>query len=173
MPGARGGFRRGGRTVDYKAWLGLPGVITSFSTAGTGLGSGTLNFTSPGTILRCHTPDLLALMDSSKQVGDVIRLTLGLGIFSTDAAAATAFPDPADEPEYPWLMWDDISLRSEATSAGGYAIGSTVVRRRYDVKAMRRFKPGQTLAWVLQRGNVSGAPTTHFLMAQTRVLIGT
>ena len=166
--------RRGGKTVDYKAWIGHTGAEASFSTDAVFAASGSLSFTGLGTILRAHYPDLLVHLDSTKQVGDNIVITLGLGIISTDAAAqgANSFPDPVGSVDYPWLMWDQFSLDSEV-AAGEEAIGASVVRRSYDVKAMRRVKPGETLIWVGQRSGASGAPVTLFKMSLGRVLIGT
>ena len=45
--------RGGGRTVDYKAWLGIAAVDRVISTGTTNTG-GSIDFVSPGTILRAR-----------------------------------------------------------------------------------------------------------------------
>ena len=166
--------RRRGRTVDYKAWLEHTGLGTEFASATTQIGLGGLSFTAPGTILRCHYSDLLVMFDATQQVDDSMTITMGLGIVSTDAFTVgdSAMPDPVGDIGYPWLMWDTFALESQL-AAGQQAIGATVVRRSYDVKSMRRVKPDQTLVWVIQSGDATGAPVTIYNMRPGRVLIGT
>jgi len=163
---------RRGKTIDYKAWRGLPGLDTTFSANAVIAGSGQLAFTAPATILRVRTPDILVQFDETQQVDDEIHLTWGLGVFATDVFAAGSFPDPADEPEYPWLWWGVKRLHSTATGALDQ-IGSSVVRFSADTKAMRRVHPSQSLAWVLQIGGAIGAPVTIYHLSQSRVLVGT
>ena len=114
------------------------------------------------------------MMDQSKQVGDRIRLTFGLGIVSTDAATlgSTAVPDPGGEPDYPWLWWGTMDLLSYL-AVGNESWGTSRQIVDVDTKAMRRFKPGQSLIWIVEAASVSGAPVTDVIFHQTRVLIGT
>jgi len=167
--------RRGnsGRVIDFKAWLGMAATDISVGSAQTNLGS-SLAFTAPGTILRCRGY-VQAAMDATKQVDDTIGLAFGLCIASTEAVAAGAasVPDPFDEVEYPWLWWGSMFLRSSTTTTEGNAWGTTAQRLEVDTKAMRRFKPEQSLVWVVQSATVSGAPATDVTMGFTRVLIGT
>ncbi len=165
---------RRGRVIDLKQWSSMTGASQSISSAGTRLASGVLAFLEPGTILRCRTPDILMMFDATQQIGDTINLTFGLALVSADAAAAgaTSMPDPGSEPEFPWLWWGDFFLRSEL-AAGEQDLGSAVVRRSADTKAMRRFKPGQALVWVVEATAVAGAPVTLIDVCRTRVLIGT
>jgi len=165
---------RRGKTIDFKQWQALPGLVTTVAAAQTFLGSGALNFLQPGTILRVHCPNLLVMFDATKQVGDEISVSMGLGVFATDAVAAGAasMPDPANEPEFPWMMWDQFALKAEL-AAGEEALGSSVIRRSYDIKSMRKIRPGQTLTWVVQTGTVTGAPQTLYHMNTNRVLFGT
>ncbi len=140
---------RRGRTIDYKEWREVPSATQDISADGT-FGNGILNFTAPGTILRCRA-FVQAHFDSTVQTGDQIKLTFGLGIVSADAAALgpTAMPDPLGDIEYPWLWWGAMFLASEqaAPSNGGW--GPQAQRIEVDTKAMRRFKPEEALTWVI------------------------
>ncbi len=127
----------------------------------------------PATILRCRGY-VQAYLDATRQVGDIMVVTAALGIVSTDAfnLGATAFPDPADEPAYPWLWWGQMTLES-TLAAGDDAWGLSAQRLEVDTKAMRRWKPDETLTWVFQTTQVAGAPVTIIVNSDTRVLIGT
>jgi len=163
---------RRGKTIDYKEWRSITGLSGAISTDTT-TGGGALGFTAPGTILRARGR-VMAFFDESQQVGDIITLTWGLGIVSTDAVAAGAasMPDPADEPEYPWLWWGDMDLASNL-AAGVNAWGISAQQLEVDTKAMRRIKPGQSLVWIVQSTGAAGTPVTQLEIGQTRVLIGT
>ncbi len=167
---ARG--RNTGRVLDMKEWDAIPLVQTQLSSAGTFLG-GSLAFGVPATILRSRGY-LQASMDATKQVGDSIDLAFGLGIISTDAFAAGggSVPDPGDEAEYPWIWWGQMHLEAFATG-GTEPWGSSSQYIEVDTKAMRKMKPGQSLAWIVQVQGASGAPVTEITLGQTRVLIGT
>ena len=161
-----------GRTIDYKVWLAIPSSNATVST-NTTTGGGSLAFSGPGTILRCRG-FVQAHFDATVQVGDILGLTFALGIVSTDAATvgATVLPDPTADADYPWLWWGDMILRSEL-AAGPGAWGISAQRLEVDTKAMRRFKPNESLIWVMQSSIASGAPATEVSFGQTRVLIGT
>jgi len=166
--------RRGsGKTIDYKEWTGMNFSDQTAAADGTLIGAGLISFAVPATILRARG-FVQASFDATQQVGDRMRVTWGLGIVSTDAATlgATAVPDPAGEPEYPWLWWGSMLLRSEL-AAGVNAWGLSAQRLEVDTKAMRRVKPGQSLVWVMEAASTAGAPATLFEFGQTRVLIGT
>jgi len=165
--------RRPGRKIDFKQWSNAPGLIQQIAATGTFL-SGSLSFLAPGTILRVRGY-VAAFFDATMQVDDRMVLTFGLGIFSTDAVAlgATAVPDPADEPQYPWLWWKEFRLDSKTTTGltGGWGIAAQ--RYEVDTKAMRKVKPGESLVMVFQSTNLAGAPATDIDVGQLRVLIGT
>ena len=165
---------RRGKTIDFKTWFGMPSLRQSFSTDGTRLASGSLAFSSTSTILRVRTPEIMAFLDNTQQAGDIIDLTFGLGIFSTDAvtAGAGSMPDPQVEADYPWLWWGSIHLEGDA-AASFQGLGTSVVWIHPDTKAMRRVRAGQSLTWVVEAGQASGAPTTILFVGQSRVLIGT
>ncbi len=168
---ARG--RRPGRVIDFKQWTAAPGLISTISTATT-FSSGALSFTSPATILRVRGY-VQAMFDATKAAGDRLILTWGLGIVSTDAftAGAGSLPDPASEPEYPWMWWGEMRLESQLAGPDGDAWGTANQRLEVDTKGMRRVKPGQTMVMVGQSTNVAGAPATLIDVGQMRTLIGT
>ena len=140
--------------------------------SGTSIG-GILTFAEPATILRCRG-FCQASFDATMQVGDSIDVTWGLGIVSADAAAvgASAVPDPETDPEYPWLWWDSMQLRSNL-AAGVNAWGLSAQRIDIDTKAMRWVKPQQALLLVAQIGTIAGAPVTDLEFGNIRVLVGT
>ena len=100
--------RHSGRIIDYKAWDAIPSLATDVSTDTT-IQGGAIAFTQSATILRCRG-FVQASFDETAQVGDLLVLIWGLGIISKDAFAAAATPDPASDPEYPWLWWGSMEL---------------------------------------------------------------
>ncbi len=163
---------RPGKTLDMKQWDFLPSVnqVTAIATVISGSG---LAFAIPATILRVRGY-VTAAFDETKQVGDTMRIIFGLGIVSSDAftLGATALPNPGGQAEYPWLWWGGGNLEA-FVAAGEEAFGTTAFRLEVDSKAMRKVKPGQTLAWIVETAGVAGAPVTSINFGQTRVLFGT
>ncbi len=165
--------RSTGKTIDFKSWSAIPGIVIDPIGADTTSIGGALSFSGPATILRCRG-SVKAMFDETKQVGDNASFTFGLGIVSTDAfnAGAGSVPDPEAEPEYPWLWWGHLDLQS-FVAAGEEAWGTTNQQLEVDTKAMRRMKPGESLIWVVETTSFSGAPVSIVEIGITRVLIGT
>ncbi len=173
-------FRRGtlrpARKIDYKQWTFMPAAATSVTADSTFLDAGFVSFLAPATILRCRG-SIQVNFDQTVQAGDEMGLTFGLGIFSTDAInlGSTAMPDPGGEPDFPWLWWYDLWLHTDI--AGGTALGNAwgqaVQRVNIDTKAMRKVKPGQGLALVVQATGSVGAPVVDVDFQRVRVLLGT
>ncbi len=165
--------RRVGRKIDFKQWESIPRVLNE-SASDTIVSGGSIGFLIPATILRCRGR-VWAQFDATMQVGDRMDLTFALGIISTDAftLGATAFPDPAGEPEYPWLWWDQITLNSELTAGHTGGFGPEAQMLEIDTKAMRKVKPGESLFFCWQQSGASGAPVTIVNQSLIRVLIGT
>ena len=163
-----------GRKIDFKQWIAAPGLLETLTTAVTRV-SGSLAFLEPGTILRWRGYFSAFMDESGATAGDRMVITVGIGIFSTDAVTVgeNAMPDPADEPEYPWVWWKEFSLHTEV--AAGPSGGWGIQAQRYDIdsKAMRRIKPGESLVLVFQTTNLVGAPTVNIDVGQLRVLVGT
>ncbi len=164
--------RGGGRVIDFKSWTSILTDVSTVTASGTTAGAG-FSVGSTSTILRIRGY-VQAMFDSTVQVGDLILLTFGLGVVSADAfaAGAASLPDPSGDPDYPWLWWGQMELRSEV-AAGPTSWGPSAQRLEVDSKAMRRLQQAQTLAWVIQATEAAGAPTTLIRIGQTRVLVGT
>ncbi len=163
---------RRGRTIDFKQWASIPALGTAITGDGTFQG-GSVAFAVPATILRCRG-FVQAAFASGVQVGDDMNINFGLGIVSTDAFAAGAgsMPDPAGEPEYPWLWWQEVFLNSEQVEEP-VSWGPGALRLDVDTKAMRKVKPGESLVWVGEATQSLGAPEVNVDFGRTRVLIGT
>ncbi len=163
--------RSRGRRTDY-TWTQIPSLRTSFSAVGTTAISGSLSTSLSATIMRCRSLGFLCMFDATQQVGDEAFITVGLGIVPTDAVGSATLPDPDAEPGYPWLWWGAFGLRSEL-AVGINNLGCSVYRSgAIDSKAMRRWKPNQSLVWVAEITSVAGAPVMLFDMPGTRILVG-
>ena len=166
---------RPGKTIDYKQWTSVPGLIDSQSADTTFIGGG-LSFAVPATILRVRGY-VAAMFDETRQINDQMVVNFALGLVSTDAfvVGATAVPDPVAEPEYPWLWWMEMRLDAFVVAANQASTPWGPAGQRYEVdtKAMRRVKPGETLVMVGSLSNATGAPATLLDIGQQRVLIGT
>ena len=162
------------RTIDFKAWLAIPAFNDSLTGDNTFV-TAALSFVGPGTILRTRGRILLAMNPSGKAADDSVKITFGLGLVSTDAftLGATAMPDPAGEPEYPWLWWDEVNLRSMIATTNESGFGPENRELIVDTKAMRKVKPGQSLTLVIQYANITGTPIVNSEVSQFRTLIGT
>ena len=164
------GRARVGKKIDFKSWSFIPAVDLASAAAQTIAGS-FLQFAIPATILRMRG-EVLFLFDSAPEAAS-ITIAMGIGVVSTDAANAGvgSLPDPAGEPDYPWLYWKSISLLSQTagTAAEQNPIGQAF-RLEVDSKAMRKIKPGQSLVVIYQ---TTTAVAVDILQAHTRVLIGT
>ena len=162
--------RRAGRKIDFKSWLGLPSISLSIASAATTLG-GALSFTGPGTILRCRGEMLITL--DGVTAGEDTIVTVALGIVSTDAfnAGGGSVPDPGGDADYPWLYWKSTPLTLEHIDTGSTQFSelSASVRFEVDTKAMRKFKPNETLCWVVQTNDNIDLDVD---IGITRVLIG-
>ena len=163
----------GGRRMDKEWRIGAPIDQQVTAIDETLLGAGVIGFTRAETILRCRSW-VAAHFDGTQQAADRIDLTFGLGIFSTDAVAAGAasLPEPDSNAEYPWLWWGQMRLFATFAAAHGEAWGGLQQRLEVDTKAMRRVKPQQTLAWVVQSEQATGAPVTIVQFGSIRCLVG-
>ena len=163
---------RPGRTIDFKQWTAIPGGSQSVSGNTTFAGPGLLAFGIPATILRVRGHFRVSMQITGLTAGDEVTLVFGLGIFSTDATAvgASALPDPSAEAEFPWLWYQSVMLQS--INADSAEPGSQTLVE-VDTKAMRKIKPGQSLAMVGQYVDTVGAPGVRINMGQIRVLFGT
>ena len=104
---------------------------------------------------------------------DQARVTVGIGLFASDAFAAGAgsMPDPSTDPAFPWLYHMDNPISLSVASADGNSVGNGV-RTFYDIRTMRRIKPNESVGWVIQYTDVAGTLLLTAFFGRTRVLIG-
>ena len=162
--------RRMGNRMS-KAWAGIVAVAEDLTADGTTL-HGALNFESPSTILRCMG-EYVIQPTSSVTAGDEVIIAVGLAVVSTDAVAAGAgsLPDPSAEPEYPWLYWASHPFIFNAAGVDRLTDPSAG-RFSFDVRSRRRVKPRESLALIVEYGNVGtgGSPPITIASGNTRVL---
>ncbi len=160
---------RSGNSRMRKSWFGIPGASLALTADSTNIGNG-LAFSAPATVLRM-LGNIVMGPTSAPSALDEALITVGIGVFSTDAFAlgATAMPDPTDEPEYPWLYWASHRLWYPSTSVQtSVAVGTRVIE--FDIRSMRKISDRQTLGVVVQYTDVVGAPAIHVGLAAFRVL---
>ena len=152
-----------------KLWAGVPGISAAISVAGTTVGGG-FAFTSPQTVLRM-LGEYTLVAAPTPTADDFCVITVALGKVSSDAATlgATAVPDPAGEPEYPWLYWAAHPMYFGAAAVDG-ASASNSVRQTFDIRSMRKFKARESLLWVIEYSDLNGTPSIRMILGQTRIL---
>jgi len=136
---------RGRRTPSLKTWIASIPVINGTDTTGAaGVNSPGLKiFGTPGsedqTILRtrgCWT----ANSGIGATVGQGLIVAFGVGLCTTEAAAAGAVPLPLDNPEWDgWMVYECMGLTPDLVGTDLH--GSGVI----DSKAMRKQPSGQTI----------------------------
>ena len=167
--------RRGGPR-QAKIWQFITGSSLALTATGT-FGGGKIDVTDSRTVLRM-IGNILIHRTGTVTAADKVRISLGIGVVSTDAATlgASALPDPGGEPEYPWLYWAEYDFGFPAGLATSGA-GSTdsvagVVRDHYDIRSMRRMKPRESLVFVVEYTDEAGTPAMDIELSKTRVLFG-
>ena len=156
-----------------KQWAGIPGILRPMTANSTSVG-GSLDFAGGGnTLLRMMGeysigPDV----DTAPVANDACEVTVAFAVLSSDAIAAgqSAVPDPASEPEYPWLYWRGHALHFNTTSVDPNS-PQAVVRHSFDVRTMRKIRAGEGIVVILQYVDDSGNPPISVNMAQTRFLV--
>ena len=158
-----------------KQWDSIPGVTLALTASST-TSVGAFAATQALTIMRLLGEYLICPTGGGTFVAnDRASITVGIGVVSTDAfvAGATSLPDPAGEPEYPWLYWaqHDFNLFT-ALAAGDWQGARAEHRQSFDIRSMRKMSPRQSLAFIIQYVDVSGVPPMSFEQSTTRVLFG-
>jgi len=156
-----------------KLWTALNSANVAMSADGT-FAASTTGFDSPQTILRMIGGYQIRASGNVTAL-ETAKIVTGIGIVSTDAAAAGAasLPDPANEPEFPWLFWESTTVYYGATASPETGTSrSGIVRRSFDIRSMRKVKPRESLVWVHQYVDIVGAPGVTLDQEQVRVLVG-
>ena len=164
--------RRAGRKTDYE-WNTITGVITALDINAEALGSGTLVIAIPGTHARVRGR-VFAQLDATA-VDERATVVVGLRYATDDAVAAgvSALGNPFDDPDNDWLWTGHLFVSSGAEGA----VVNEFLGDRIEIesKAMRRVKPGSTLAFVAvtpSAGAVDQGGTVDILFSY-RALLGT
>jgi len=162
-------FTRGRRMPKH--WHAITGVEISMTSSAVFAG-GSLALDGPWTAIRMLGEYIIGL-DAAPTAQDACQIGVGIGVVSSDAAAlgATALPDPITEPEYPWLYWTNHRFFFTSTDLLANVMGA--VRVPFDIRSMRKLKPRESLAVVVEYSDIAGAPAMQFSMSTTRVLVAT
>ena len=169
MPFPRGRFPR-----QDKEWSFIPALSQAITASGTQSGGG-IAVADSRTVLRM-LGSYLILPEGTLAIGDQYGIGIGIGVVSSDAftLGSSALPDPLGEPEYPWLFWVDHQIAIvSATLIENTNSDAAVVRGSFDVRSMRKMKPQQTLAMVVQASVLAGSVDVRVMLGRTRVLFGT
>ena len=160
-----------GRPAD-KTWDTIPGLEQAFAAAGTVIASGLLSFTEAQTVVRVRGSIRISFRSATVAL-DSMFMAIGLGVFSTDAVVASAFPDPAGDADYPWMWWKEIPMWSpfaiDGTGSDGYGLMTEYFE--LDCKAMRKVKQLETLCLVAQYVDNNGTPPVQLQVGVQRVLL--
>jgi len=161
-----------------KGWLSVPGLSTTLTANGITLASGSLTFTGPGNTVMRIIGRLALGFDTlvSVSASDQARVTLGLGLFSGDAvtAGAGSLPDPAEDPEYGWMLWKELEVHAFLAEGAGAPFipeGDSFMSWDFDSKVMRKTGTETSMIWVAQYEDIVGTPAVRLRVATTRVLV--
>ena len=157
-----------------KEWSAIPEAELALTADGTFIGGGAAFVGGGNTILRVRGELLFSLTPGGTfAAGDNAKVAVGLGIFSTDAftLGATAMPDPGAEVGYPWLWWGSFGFRAYSNSAESTNSANVGARIPVDTKSMRKISVNQTLGWVFQYEDISGAPPISINQGPMRMLV--
>ncbi len=154
-----------------KEWVAIPGFDAPLTADGTTL-PGFFAGTVSQTVLRMLGEYIIS-PTIAPTAGDHCTVTVGIGIVSTDAATvgSTAVPDPAGDPDFPWLYWKGHPMWYGGTDLnGGNPAGG--LRQVFDIRSMRKMKAKESLIICAQYEDGSGAPAVEWKGGATRVLVG-
>ena len=160
---------RTGRKTDY-VWNGV-GFGATLAAGGTLVQDITGLIGNSGTLYRSRG-ELVASIDGPTD-GDKVEIAMGIMRVTQEqlAVGATSIPSPRTDLDADWLWHGWILLMSQGV---GELSGNVTMAQRLtiDSKAMRKFRQGESFAFVLKATNVAGTPAFDIL-AGIRVLIGT
>ncbi len=154
-----------------KQWRGLGGTVLTLTGSSTNI-AGSISFTEAQTVIRILGEYTIGPTAAPAAL-DSVHMNVGLCVASTDAVAvgATAMPDPADEPEFPWLYWKQHML-FYASTASVQSSQAANLRHSFDIRSMRKFSPRESLVLITEYGDLTGTPPITVSFAQTRVMVG-
>jgi len=155
-----------------KEWNLIPAGTATFTTTATAI-VGSLGVEIPGTVIRM-IGEYAVTPTSPPAALDEAVVSLGICFVSTDAftVGATAMPEPSSDAGYPWLFWAQHALYFASSALDSQNRGG-VVRRAFDIKSMRKFKPRETLVMIAEYSSAVGAPPITVSSGGARVLLAT
>ena len=164
--------RRPAKKIDFKQWTSIPSGSVDLTVNQTFPGPGLIAFSAPATILRVRGVLRVSFLVTGLTADDEAQCVFGLAVLSSDAVTLgqSAMPDPAGEPEYPWMWYGQLIMYSPNADFGAEGMS---VELPVDTKAMRKVKPGESLVMVVQYVDVTGTPGLRLSYNQMRVLLGT
>jgi len=107
---------RGGRRMA-KHWHSIAASTAAATVDVTTIGA-VLALDGPWTVIRM-IGEYCIFPTNNVVAGDHAEVSVGIGVISSDAAAAgsASAPDPGSEPEFPWLYWSSHEFFFRNTSA--------------------------------------------------------
>jgi len=161
---ARRTFVTGRKSKSLKTWLGqaIPAFGTDLTAPGGAISAGLKAFGTPigvdVTVLRTRG-QLTATVGSgvSASSEEVYQIALGIGLCTTEAAAAGAVPLPFDNPE--WDGWFVYQVAGFTAKSGDQLILSASMD--IDSKAMRKIPSGQVLFLATQTFTAVGVSASN------------
>ena len=153
-----------------KEWAAPAATVLTLTGDGISIGS-SITFAASATVMRMLFSVKIGATAAPAAL-DQVQFSFGIAKVSGDAAAlgSSAMPDPVGESDFPWLFWDSTVLHFAGTDPQS-ASPMAVFDRSYDIRSMRKFKPREVLAWVVQYVNITGNPPITFAVGQARLLI--
>jgi len=169
------GHRGSGQRLA-KQWGVIPAQSFGLTANSTTIGPN-LPATASQTVLRMLGEYILGSTGVATAQDEVL-VVVGIGVIATDLATVggTGIPDPAGEPDFPWLYWASHSLFYPSAVSGTAGQGDQSrlgsVRVPFDIKSMRKMKPRESLALIVQYVDINGTPPIRFGLAHSRILLG-
>ena len=157
-----------------KEWVHIgTNIINQISADGTFVGASAFTADRPLTVLRMIGEYQIS-QGAVNVIQDTAAVTVAIGVFSADAVTlgGTAMPDPEDETAYPWLFWASHFMTQQIAAQNSDGDPQMSIRRTFDIRSMRKMKTRESLTYVFQYRDVSGAPTINIVLGRARVLIG-
>ncbi len=165
---ANRGARRSGRPPDY-TWQGPSTGLVASTVGATQALLGTLvSFAATGTVIRLRGHINVGMDVAAADNAMVMAVGIIVATDDAIAAGAASLPSPFDDADSEWLWHGYFALKS-ITGTQSDTIGGQFVQREIDSKAMRRVKPGYSLAVIADGSVLLGSPTADVVMA-ARVL---
>ena len=154
-----------------KEWNGLVSSASGLSGSTTVLMTSLIQ-TTAGTIIRMLGDFIIGPTPAGTFAdGDHVEIGIGIAVLSGDAVTlgSSAMPDPVDEPGYPWLWRQSYKfLLSSALGLTFSELGG--VRVSFDSRSMRKIKPAEALAIVVQYVDIVGASPMTVSIGNVRFL---